>query len=108
MTASDLAAWIERNRSFDAIEAQKVNDLVHAFAPEPKVIQPLNYLRSIDAAESLLLGGPNSWRKFTHDSAAVYAANPYNANAQKRYDGYAVNTASSIVAAFLKMVADKR
>lgn len=47
------------------------------------------YTASIDAAMTLVEGGPDAWRRLTHQSMSVYSANPYNATAQKRFDGTA-------------------
>jgi hypothetical protein len=77
-------------------------DAIHALAPEPKVIQPSNYLRSFDAALLLLPEG-SDWRRFTPRSCSVYAASPYNAKAEVRHDGYGPTPAAQLCAAIFKM-----
>lgn len=77
-------------------------EAVHMSVDEPKPIIAPNYDRSIDAAVSLLPSGA-VWRKYTDPSASVYAASPYNAHAQVRYDGNAANPALQIVAAHFRM-----
>lgn len=56
-----LAELIARCETFDAwgvLEQSKLIDDIHALVPEPKVVQPPDYLRSIDAALTLL---PEGW-----------------------------------------------
>lgn len=77
-------------------------DAIHDLAPEPKVIQPSNYLRSMDAALGLLPEGAD-WRRLTPISCAVYASSPYNANAQVRYDGNGPTPAAQLCAAIFRM-----
>ena len=81
-------------------------DAIHGFAPEPKVVQPSNYLVSFDAAERLLPSG-SDWRRFTPVSCSLYAASPYNGQAQVRHDGYGPTPAAQLSAAFLKMLLAK-
>lgn len=47
------------------------------------------------------------WRKYTDQSASVYGASPYNAQAQERFDGLSLEgvDALMICAAFLEMTA---
>ena len=81
-------------------------EAIHATVAEPKAIMPPDYVRSVDAAVSLLPDGA-VWRKYTDPSASVYGASPYNAQAQVRYDGNAATTALQIVAAHFRMMAAK-
>lgn len=77
-------------------------DAIHDFAPVPKVVQPSNYLRSLDAALSLVPDGAD-WRRFTPRSCSIYAASPYNAKAEVRHDGYGPTPAAQLCAAIFKM-----
>jgi hypothetical protein len=57
---------------------------------------------SIDGALELLPPGAD-WRRLTDRSASTYAANPYNAAAQLRHDGYGATVALQICSAALKV-----
>jgi len=92
-----LIARIERGEDTPALVGA-----IHALAPEPKVIQPSNYLRSLDAVMTLLPEG-SDWRRFTPRSCSIYAASPYNAKAEVRHDGYGPTPAAQLCAAILKM-----
>lgn len=61
-------------------------------------------LLSLDAALRLLPEGAD-WRRFTPKSMSVYAASPYNAAAQVRYDGYGATPAAQLADAIAKMKA---
>lgn len=53
MTPTDLIALaeqIEAVTKFGSLEAVALNNTLHDIAPEPKVIQPPNYLRDMSAA----------------------------------------------------------
>ena len=54
----ELALRVERIADFDTQEAVDLNKALHDLLPEPKCVQPPNYLRSIDAAMSLV---PEGW-----------------------------------------------
>jgi hypothetical protein len=56
----------------------------------------------MSAAIDLLPKGA-SWRKYTDDTCSVYAASPYNAKAQVRYDGLNKVTPLALCAALLRM-----
>lgn len=60
------------------------------------------FSRSLDDALALLPEGAD-WRRLTHQSISVYAANPYNANAQKRIDGMGATPALAMCAAALRL-----
>ena len=100
MQSELLAAIIDRIERGEDTPA--LVDAIHALAPEPKVIQPSNYLRSMDAALGLLPEGAD-WRRFTPISCCVYAGSPYNAKAQVRYDGNGPTPAAQLCAAILRM-----
>lgn len=57
---------------------------------------------SLDMALTLLPDGAD-WRKLTHPSMSVYAANPYNAQAQKRIDGNGATPALQMCAAAMRL-----
>ena len=50
----DMAEACEALSDFDTQEAVDLNNALHALLPEPKCVQPPNYLRSIDAALTLV------------------------------------------------------
>ncbi len=77
---------------------------VEQFVPDRAVVgyPKFAYTGSLDAATSLLPAG-GVWRKYTDHSASVYAASPYNAQAQVRYDGTGATPALQIVAAVFRM-----
>lgn len=100
VSAETLAALVDRIELGEDTPA--LIDAIHELAPEPKVIQPSNYVRSMDAALGLLTGGAD-WRRLTPTSVSVYAASPYNAKAQVRHDGYGPTPAAQMCAAFFKM-----
>lgn len=52
-----LAAKIEGLEDFETPEAVAINNALHDLLPEPKCVQPPNYLRSIDAAMQLVPDG---------------------------------------------------
>ncbi len=102
-----LAARIERmtgGSSDDEItERRAVNDIIHAMMPEPKVICPLDYCASLDAAMTLIDG-----EVFFHvsrfspgeggASAHVYP----NRGLGDDYEGNAATPALALCAAALK------
>jgi hypothetical protein len=57
---------------------------------------------SFDEALALLPIGAD-WRRLTPKSVSVYAASPYNAAAQVRYDGYGPTPAAQMRDAIHKM-----
>lgn len=57
---------------------------------------------SLDEALKLLPPGAD-WRRLTPMSMSVYAASPYNAAAQVRYDGYGETPALQLYDAIRKM-----
>lgn len=63
------------------------------------------FTRSLDSALRLLPKGAD-WRKLTNPSISVYAANPYNAEAQKRHDGNGATPPLQMCAAALRLMAD--
>lgn len=98
---NEIANWAEAH---GCEQDPEFSDAVHATVADPKVVAAPDYVGSIDAAVSLLPAG-SVWRKYTDPSASVYAASPYNAAAQVRYDGNAKTTALQIVAALFRMKA---
>ena len=50
----ELAERVERLTNFETPEAVALNNALHNLLPEPKCVQPPNYLRSIDAAMQLV------------------------------------------------------
>ena len=60
---------------------------------------------SFDDALKMLPPGAD-WRKLTHPSISVYAANPYNANAQKRHDGNGATPPLQMCAALLRLAVE--
>lgn len=61
---------------------------------------------SLDAVLAELPAG-SDWRRFTPVSMSIFAASPYNAAAQVRYDGYGDTPAAQLRDALAKMVAAK-
>lgn len=59
-------------------------------------------MSGLDDALKLLPRGAD-WRRLTPISMSVYAASPYNAAAQVRYDGYGETPALQLVDAIAKM-----
>jgi hypothetical protein len=57
---------------------------------------------TLDEALALLPEGAD-WRRLTPTSMSVYAASPYNASAQVRYDGYGATPAHQLYDAIRKM-----
>jgi hypothetical protein len=99
-----LVELIEASSDLGSSSIHEINGLIHDTLPEPKVICPPDYLRSLDAALTLLPAGA-VWRKYTDVSVSVYAASPYSANAQVRHDGYGSTPAAQLCAARFKMLA---
>ena len=99
-----MAEAIECLSDFETPDAVDLNNALHTMLPEPKCVQPPNYLRSVDAAISFL-PAKATWRRLTEISVSVYAASPFNAKAQVRYDGIGSTVACQMVAATLKMIA---
>jgi hypothetical protein len=60
--------------------------------------------QSLDAVIATLPAGTD-WRRFTPKSMSVYAASPYNAAAQVRYDGYGDTPADQLQDALRTMQA---
>lgn len=54
---NDLAGQVEALTDFETQEAVDLNNAIHNLLPEPKCVQPPNYLRSIDAAMTLVPEG---------------------------------------------------
>lgn len=54
----ELADAIERLTDLETAYAVSLNDMLHDLLPEPKCVQPPNYLASIDAALTLV---PDGW-----------------------------------------------
>ena len=63
------------------------------------------FTQSLDSALRLLPDGAD-WRKLTNPSISVYAANPYNADAQKRHDGNGATPALQMCAAAFRLMVD--
>jgi hypothetical protein len=61
---------------------------------------------SLDSVIATLPPGAD-WRRFTPVSMSVFAASPYNAAAQVRYDGYGETPADQLRDAIEKMKAAK-
>ena len=59
-------------------------------------------MSGLDEALKLLPPGAD-WRRLTSMSMSVYAASPYNAAAQTRYDGYGNTPALQLIDAIRKM-----
>jgi hypothetical protein len=59
---------------------------------------------SLDAVIARLPAG-SDWRRFTPVSMSLFAASPYNAAAQTRYDGYGDTPAAQLRDALAKMAA---
>lgn len=101
----DLEVMVERIEHAADLgwaDTTELNRAIHNYAPEPKVIQEPDYLRSLDAALGLVPEGAD-WRRFTNRSCSIYAASPYNAKAQVRHDGYGPTAAAQLCAAIFKM-----
>jgi len=75
-------------------------------ANEKEVARWLDCKAYTQASIALLPDGA-VWRKYTDQSASVYGASPYNAQAQERFDGLSLEgvDALMICAAFLEMTA---
>lgn len=104
-TASVLRALIER------IEAQpeadggldrSIQDVLDGGDGTDTEFSALPYTDSIDDALRLLPKGAD-WRRLTDRSVSAYAANPYNAAAQKWLDGFGKTVALQICSAALKV-----
>lgn len=54
MEVSQMIAAIEAMADTETAEARSINDRLHELLPEPKCVQPPNYLASIDAALTLV------------------------------------------------------
>ncbi len=61
------------------------------------------FTASFGDALNLLPEGAD-WRRLTDKSVSTYAANPYNAKAQKRIDGFGKTPALQMCAAALKLI----
>lgn len=101
-----LAADIEASEELSWGGISDLNERIHDTVVGLKPVVPNDYLRSLDAAIGLL-DPKNDWRRLTPVSMSVFAASPYNAAAQVRYDGYGPTPAAQLCAAFFKMKAAK-
>lgn len=106
-TAEALIERCERgglNNRRDAIEAVAAFIWSGDRARIAAIDEMLGIAAYLEAADALLPPGA-VWRAYTDDSASVYAASPYNAKAQARYDGFSAVRPLAICAALLRMIA---
>ncbi len=69
MTLLEMAKWAERltggHSDAEIAERNSFNDAVHTLMSEPKVVVPLNYGASLDAAMTLV---PEGWSREVFDA----------------------------------------
>ena len=72
----DLMKLIDEIESLVEIETPRVaeiNVMLHELQPEPKVVQPPQYLASIDAAMTLVPDGWTAWELRSHQNKARFS-----------------------------------
>jgi len=97
----ELALRVERIADFDTQEAVDLNKALHDLLPEPKCVQPPNYLRSIDAAMSLVPEGLYPTLDFVTSRCWLRTAEGYDLIGGVAH-GFAATPALALVAAALR------
>lgn len=91
----------------ETVQAEVINAVALAISDKYWVVEALLKAGAfVDAALAMLPAG-GSWRRYTDGGCSVYAASPYNAAAQVRYDGHTEVASLSLCAAILRMVKAK-
>lgn len=100
----ELAARCEALTDFETPAAVALNNAIHDLLPEPKCVQPPNYLASLDAAMTLL---DPTWffhvSRFSPESDGRGKAHVYpNRGLGDDYEGDAATPALALCAAALR------
>jgi len=109
----ELSEWAERltggTKDADIAERRCFNSAVHAVMPEPKVVEPLDYETSLDAALTLVpeglyieLHGPRYSINIPSPVPNFWSANLESFNHERQRKGWGATAALSVCAAALR------